>query len=102
MVLERYNHNEVSTLADLRECPSDEPDEEEERGAAMFSFPSCVGFLRQSLPDRVQHALDEDMFVLERDLWNLIAGSIFRCDVLVSTQCSEISRVCCFSCRVVS
>ena len=41
-VLERYNHNEVFTLADLQELVSNEPDEEEEeeeeRGAAMLSF----------------------------------------------------------------
>ena len=51
-------------LSDLREYASDEVDELEEQGAARFKFLSVVEFLRQSLPDRVQSVLGDDIFCM--------------------------------------
>ena len=35
--------------------------------------------------------LDEDMFVHEADLWTKLAGPVFRCELLVDTQCSDMA-----------
>ena len=67
----------------------------------MFKFLSVVEFLRQSLPDRVQSVLEEDIFLQEANLWNQLAGPNFLCQLLVNTQCSDVGDDACFSSRVV-
>ena len=59
-------------------------------------------FLRQSLQDNVQTILAEDIFLHETDLWNMLAGPSFRCELFVTTQCSDEADDACFSSRVVS
>ena len=68
----------------------------------MFKFLSVVEFLRQSLPDSVHSILAEDIFLHEANLWNQLAGPVFRCELLVRTQCSDVADDACFSSRVVS
>ena len=77
-------------------------DELEEQGAARFKFLSVVEFLRQSLPDRVQSVLGDDIFLHEATLWNQLVGPTFRCDLLVNTHCSDVADDACFSSRIVS
>ena len=102
VVRQRHVQNEVFNLSDLREYASDEADELEEQGAAFFKFLSVVEILRQSLSDRVQSVLAEDIFLHEANLWNHLAGPTFCCELLVNTQCSDVADDACFSSRVVS
>ena len=101
-VRQRHVQDEVFNLLDLRVYASDESDELEEQGAAMFKFLSVVEFLRQSLSDRVQSVLAEDIFLHEANLWNHLAGPTFRCELPADTQCSDVADDACFSSRVVS
>ena len=68
----------------------------------MFKFLSVVEFLRQSLPDRLQRYLGEDIFLQEANLWNQLAGPTFRCQLLVNTKCSDVGDDACFSSDVVT
>ena len=102
VVRQRHVQNEVFNFTHLREFLSVEADELEEQGAAMLKFLSVVEFLRQCLPDRVQSVLEEDIFLQEANLWNLLAGPTFRCELLVNTQCSDVADEACFSSRVVT
>ena len=90
-VLQRHIQKEEFNLSDLRAYASDEVDELEEQGAATFKFLSVVEFLRQSLPDRVQSLLGDDIFLHEATLWNKLVGPTFRCDLLVNTHCSDVA-----------
>ena len=59
-------------------------------------------FLRQSSQDNAQRILADDIFLHETNLWNMLAGPTFRCELLVTTQCSDEADDACFSSRVVS
>ena len=101
MMQKRHAKDEALTLTHLRESVSDESDEQEQRFKAMFSYLSVVELLPQYLSDCVQSVMEEDMFVRETDLWNQMAGPIFRCELLVNTQCLDLSNDACFSSRPV-
>ena len=100
-VCERHEQQEIFTLADLRAYTLEEV-ETEEHGDAMFTFLSVVELLRQSLPNDVQTILADDIFLHETNLWNMLAGPTFRCELLVATQCSDEADDIRFSSRGVS
>jgi len=58
---------------------------------SKFNFLSVVAFLRQTFPGEVENYLEDAIFLRETDLWNDMAGPVFRCDFLVNTCCSEES-----------
>ena len=58
--------------------------------------------LRQALTSQEQTVLAEDIFVRETEMWNRLAGPTFRCELLVSTHCSDESDDLCFSASAVA
>ena len=70
----------------LEQFVENEHEEFDERVRAAFTFLSVVEFLRQSLPKELQEWLDEDIFLRETELWNAMAGPVFKCDFLVNTS----------------
>ena len=58
---------------------------------ATFTFLSVVEYLRQFLPKKLQEWLDENIFLRETEVWNAMAGPVFRCDLLVNTSCADES-----------
>ena len=56
---------------------------------SMFKFVSVVAFLRRTLPGKAGDYLADDICLHETDLWNKMAGPVFRCENLVNTCCAD-------------